>query len=379
MKFVLINKEDMERICFLGYSEPDGQSFGNGVVRVIYNQARILRKRGYEVYFYHLFSSEEYKHLNTFLRENNIDLAFWHMTTLKVKRHIHLVCPLVCLWHSTPFFSYENYAEVFCKKYHVISWIRKILCCKWVNLCMIKVHSIYNALLFLYVTACSDKMVLLSKHFIPKFFAAKIYPQKVTSISNMLTVNANAVDMDLSKKKKEVLFVGRLDNKFKRVDLLLRIWAKVEKCHDDWILNICGDGEDRGMLKNLNRELGLQHVYFKGFVNPDEYYKTASIFCMTSAYEGWGLVIEEAAAFGCVPIAFDSFEAVSDLISNGENGWLVSPFDVTAYANVVCELIENEGLRMKLAEKARLTVNRFNPEKIMDEWESLFKDVENKK
>lgn len=94
----------MERICFLGYSEPDGQSFGNGVVRVIYNQARILRKRGYEVYFYHLFSSEEYKHLNTFLRENNIDLAFWHMTTLKVKRHIHLVCPLVCLWHSTPFF-----------------------------------------------------------------------------------------------------------------------------------------------------------------------------------------------------------------------------------------------------------------------------------
>ena len=230
-----------KKICFLGYGEPSGELVGNGVVRVIKLQAKILRDRGYDVCFFHLFSIKEYKELNQFLIKNEIDLALWHMTSLKIKWWLHTPCPLVCLWHSTPNFTYENYASIFCKKYKVNSFVRNIFQSGFVNFFLIKMHALYNASMFVYVTACSDRMVLLSNKFIPRFVAAKFFPNKVLSISNMIESNG----LKCFEKKKEVLFVGRLDNKTKKIDLLLHIWSKIESVAEDWILNICGDGKDR--------------------------------------------------------------------------------------------------------------------------------------
>ena len=113
-------------------------------------------------------------------------------------------------------------------------------------------------------------------------------------------------------------------------------------------------------------------------MNPEDYYKTASVFCMTSAMEGMPMVIEEAAAFGCVTMAFDAFESIFDMISNGENGVLIKAFDVDAYSITLKELIENEELRIHLAMNAKRDVERFSPERIMDEWERLFDEVMNK-
>lgn len=107
----------MARICFLGYPEPQGNSFGNGVAKVEYEMATLLRERGHEISFYHLFSSEQYKNLNRFLIENNIQVAVWHMTTLKFKRHIHTPCPLISLWHNNPTMTHEM--ESFLLKYNI--------------------------------------------------------------------------------------------------------------------------------------------------------------------------------------------------------------------------------------------------------------------
>jgi glycosyltransferase involved in cell wall biosynthesis len=221
-------------------------------------------------------------------------------------------------------------------------------------------------------------MVLLSDKFMPIFFPSKLFPKKITAISNFISDGLIKQEVDMSEKKREVLFVGRLDNKQKRIDLLLQIWSKVEGCANDWILNICGAGQDESMLKQMKEDLGLRNVYFRGFVKPEDYYKTASVFCMTSAFEGFGLVLAEAAAFGCVPIAFDSFEAVHDLITDGENGRLIKAFDVDAYAKALKELMGNEDVRMRLAANAKRDVKRFDPDKIMDEWERLFDEVMNK-
>lgn len=363
----------MKTICFLGYNEPDGKTFGNGVARVAFNQAKMLRERGYKVIFYHLFSKEEFQNLNAFLSDNSVDIALWHMTTLKIRRRLHTPCPLVCLWHNTPFMSSDNYAEGFCNKYHVGSFVRRVLCGKLVSAALSKMHDCFNALVFTYVTARSDKMVLLSEKFIPGFFAAKLFPKKVIAISNM--VDASNGEFCLEKKKHEVLFVGRLDNKQKRVDLLLKIWAKVENECKDWNLNVCGDGPDRATLEQLSVELNLQRLHFCGFVTPDEYYKTASVICMTSAHEGLPMVIEEAASFGCVPMAFDSFESVTDLITDGVNGRVIKAFDVDAYSSALKELLVNEKLRNELADNAYNDVKRFDPEMIMDKWETLFNSL----
>lgn len=91
------------------------------------------------------------------------------------------------------------------------------------------------------------------------------------------------------------------------------------------------------------------------------------------------MVIAESAAHGCVPMAFDSYEAASDLITDGENGKLIKPFDVDAYAQTLKELIENEDFRMRLAKNAKRDVGRFEPDRIMNQWEELFEKVTNQR
>lgn len=366
-----------KRIAFLGYNEPDGKIFGNGVVRVIYNQAQMLKNRGYEVFYYHLFSKEEYWGLNRFLEEKEIDVAVWHMTTLKFKGRIRTSCPLICLWHNTPVF--HNDTSVFCEKYKVKPFFARVLKTKLVNWLFVKSHDLFNVLAFTYITALADKMVLLSEKFIPAFFPAKLFPKKVVAISNFLSDEIMNLEVDLSVKQKEVLYMGRLDNKQKRIDLLLKIWSKIEDSVSNWVLIICGGGQDDSMLKQMKDELGLKNVFFNGYVKPDDYYREASVFCMTSAFEGFGLVLAESACYGCVPMAFDSYEAVGDIITDNENGRLIKAFDVDAYAEALKELMLNNELRTRLAINAKRDTRRFASDKIMDQWECLFDEVMNKK
>lgn len=72
--------------------------------------------------------------------------------------------------------------------------------------------------------------------------------------------------------------------------------ARAGKSLPDWHLDIVGDGPDAAALKELAERLRLSNVSFEGFRNPAPYYRRASIFCMTSTFEGFGLVLPEAHA-----------------------------------------------------------------------------------
>lgn len=129
-------------------------------------------------------------------------------------------------------------------------------------------------------------------------------------------------------KRQEVLFVGRLSQADKRVDRLLRIWSMVEPKHPDWTLKIVGDGPDRQNLEQQARELGLRNIVFAGYCpTPSQHYATASILCLTSSTEGWGLVLVEAQASGVVPMAFAVSDGVKEILGDSEFGIAVKPFD----------------------------------------------------
>ena len=136
-----------------------------------------------------------------------------------------------------------------------------------------------------------------------------------------------------------------------------------------------GGAHDFDAVKKLAGTLGLERVHFEGFQNPEPYYREASIFCMTSAYEGFPNVLVEAASFGCVPVAFDSFAAARDIISDGENGCLVPAFDLDAYAETLARLMSDDALRERLAKNACRDAVRFSPAHIIDRWFELFADV----
>jgi glycosyltransferase involved in cell wall biosynthesis len=187
----------------------------------------------------------------------------------------------------------------------------------------------------------SDKVVLLSKGYFKelKSFVSDCDFTKLSAIPNPCTILRPAVD---SNKVNEILYVGRIDVEQKRVDLLLRVWEKIYKKHPNWRLSIVGDGIEKSNLENEANRLGLDRISFYGQQNPIPFYDRAKFLCMTSAYEGFPLVLVEAQNFGTIPIVFNSFASVSDIIKNGENGFLIQSFDLKAFANTLSLIMEDE-------------------------------------
>ena len=220
-----------------------------------------------------------------------------------------------------------------------------------------------------------DRTVLLSPNFIPDFLKCagiEKCPDSLTAIPNPAPFPSS---QHCEGKENKILFVGRLQNAQKRVDLLLKIWAILEPVFPDWSLDIVGDGIDRGMLEKLARSLSLRRAYFLGHQNPVGFYKKSKIFTLTSECEGFGMVLVEAAAYGCVPVAFNSYAAAGDIIDDGNNGFLIAPFDVQKYADTLACVIKNDEEWQRLSMKAPGITEKFSIENVGGQWLSLFDEL----
>lgn len=172
-----------------------------------------------------------------------------------------------------------------------------------------------------------------------------------------------------SAKRQEVLFVGRLSHADKRVDRLLRIWSIVEPAHPDWTLKIVGDGPERQNLEQLAQSLGLRNVRFTGYCNdPRQHYATASILCLTSSTEGWGLVLVEAQASGVVPMAFAVSDGVKEILGDNEFGIAVKPFDEKAYARQLDALMSEPERRKAISQRAIDRCQRYSQTTVGQQW-----------
>ena len=137
-----------------------------------------------------------------------------------------------------------------------------------------------------------------------------------------------------------------------------------------------GDGPKRQQLEAQSRKLGLRNIYFEGFQKPESYYEDASIFSLTSGYESFGLVLVESMAYGCVPMAFNSFETACDIIDNGINGKLIQPFDIEAYAQQMVWLMDNQEQRKEMAQKAIEKSKAFDIDAIGKLWYDLIAEIQ---
>lgn len=184
------------------------------------------------------------------------------------------------------------------------------------------------------------------------------------------------VDNVSSLTSKKVVSIGRYAYE-KGYDLLLRVWSKVEKSCLDWTLDIYGMG-DQTPYKELMYELGIDEVrcHLHGsLTDVKDVYLNSSIFALPSRFEGFGLVIIEAMACGVPVVAFDCENGPRSIIVNGENGYLVSPFDVDEYAKCLINLIKNDELRVQMGDKAHETSLSYSLDDIAIQWRCLFDDV----
>jgi glycosyltransferase involved in cell wall biosynthesis len=221
--------------------------------------------------------------------------------------------------------------------------------------------------------AISDQYVVLSKSYIntvKRLACTKDSQHKILAINNPVTIDIPN-HIDLNNKAKEVLFVGRLVSQ-KGVDYLLNIWKKFIIREGNWILRIVGDGPLRSKIEKRILDEHIKNIILEGNQkNVGKYYQRSSIVCVTSRYEGWSLVLVEAMTYGNVTLAFNSYNAVYDIIRNGENGFIINAFDENSYVDKLLVLTRDNNLRIQMAVNAMKSVNRFTMDSIVKQWEEI--------
>jgi len=226
-----------------------------------------------------------------------------------------------------------------------------------------------------------DQFILLSNRFQKDFenlFVSKKLPTNIRAINNPIKINNSVVDF--SRKKKKLLYVGRLECGMKKLDTLLNNWNSIAENFQEWSLHLVGGGPDEMMLKQQVLQEGIPRVFFEGIQNPQAYYEEASIFCFSSASsEGWGMVLVEAQMNGCVPLAFNSYSSIADIISDHETGRLVPAYNNTLYTDALIELMQNDALRNKLAINTIEYVKKFDINIIGHQWINLFDELQRTK
>jgi len=278
---------------------------------------------------------------------------------------------LIAVQHSSARSILCNYHTAYDRVFNhtLIGMIKSLFYNKFYLNCKY-LHSLYLVkCLYRDLNSNYDKIVVLSPAFIKDFcyFYCNANTNKLAAIPNFNTFDS----CQSTIADKRVLFVGRLKNNVKGVDKLLRIWATVEPLSKDWRLDIVGDGDDRCALEEMAKILGLQRVSFHGFQDPSVFYKRSSIFCMTSIYEGFGMVLTEAMQHGIVPIAFNSYVSASDIIDNGINGFLVKPFDEVEYAQKLMALMTDKSKLNQMSQNAIEKASVFSKENIIEKWCNL--------
>ena len=229
-----------------------------------------------------------------------------------------------------------------------------------------------NQLSFLYRN--SDAIVLLSEGSKDDFlqFVDNAKKEKLFVIPNPNTYE-KIHEQSLKNKDNIVLYVGRLSYSPKRVDRLITIWKNIEYQFPEWKFLIIGDGPERTRLEALVLKYKLKRISFLGYQDPEVYYQKARIFCLSSTYEGFGMVLTEAMQHKVVPMAFDSYKALHDIVEDKKNGFVIPPFDLSAYASRLSLLMKDFRLCAQLAENAQEKALEFDVEKIGEKWMGLFK------
>jgi glycosyltransferase involved in cell wall biosynthesis len=169
---------------------------------------------------------------------------------------------------------------------------------------------------------------------------------------------------------------GRLNSQ-KGFDLLIRAWAAVAEQRPDWRLAIHGSGPERAALERLIAEHGLQQrVALEGRTKAlGAAMAAASLFVLSSRFEGFGLVLVEAMGKGLPPVSFDCPRGPADIVDDGVDGLLVPPEDVGALAQSILALIEDEPRRRRLAAAALTKAERYRTEAIAPRWDTLLEDL----
>lgn len=194
-------------------------------------------------------------------------------------------------------------------------------------------------------------------------------------IPRVLTETQHVYDV----QSRRLLWAGRLD-KEKGVDHLIEIAKRVLPSRPDWTWDVYG--QRVVMEGGFDVEQAVQEAGLTGRLrlmgrsdNLFELYDKHAACTLTSYREGLPLTLLEGKACGLPLISFDVNTGPRDIIEDGIDGYLVSPYDYEEYAEKLGWLMDSDSLRASMSQASQRTVGRFSEDEIFAQWVSLVEEL----
>lgn len=212
-----------------------------------------------------------------------------------------------------------------------------------------------------------DKFVVLTEEDL------QLWGKDMKNINVIPNAHPFRLEVPSSCKSRTVLAVGRFTYQ-KGFDRLLDIWNRLITFHPDWKLRIVGNGELKNDYIELIKRYGIADSVTLVDTCRDikSEYHNASIYAMTSHYEGLPMALLEAQASGLPIVSFACQCGPRDVVMDGFNGFLVDDGDITAFVDKLGLLMADDELRIKFGEAAYLNSLKYSTDAIMNRWLSLF-------
>ncbi|MEN6316038.1 MAG: glycosyltransferase family 4 protein [Clostridiaceae bacterium] len=176
--------------------------------------------------------------------------------------------------------------------------------------------------------------------------------------------------------EKLVIAVGRFIP-LKRYDVLIKAWKGM---NTDYKLAIIGGGDERGSYEKLIMENNISNIELIDYKPKGEllkYYKAADLFVHPSSTDVWGLVINEAMAYGLPVITTDKCVAGLELIKDSENGFIIPVGNETVLAQKIDLILSNDDLRDNMARNNLEKIRPYTIENMANSQIGVIKKVLN--
>jgi glycosyltransferase involved in cell wall biosynthesis len=161
------------------------------------------------------------------------------------------------------------------------------------------------------------------------------------------------------------LYVGQIIPR-KGLNLLLDACERLkEQGRDRFTIVVVGDGAQRAELEAYAQEKGISEcVQWIGRVDYDclgSYFAEADAFVLPTLEDTWGMVVLEAMALETAIIC-SCFAGASDLVTDGDNGFVIDPKDTKALAAAMEQFITEPALGDRLGLRAAMQIAKYSPE-----------------
>ena len=190
-------------------------------------------------------------------------------------------------------------------------------------------------------------------------------------------VNGQANPGDQSKTLFKMLFVGRFEHIQKQPGLLIDAFHSIARHHQHWELIMIGDGEEKNILENKIKKLGLEDRIKLLPSQPSigDIYRQADLFVIPSLWEGSSNALCEAMAHGLPAVGFE-VDGVKQLIKNNRSGWLCPTINATEFAKTLTIALRSKALFKEFGKTASETAKTYSEDDICQLWTKLLLSIE---